>query len=86
MIQIRLSADSMEELAAAKKRMQGLFTVYRLKGSEEPKNGHYKAYLVADVNSGRGPRERREQRRKPERTTRSHGEARGNREENACDT
>lgn len=86
MIQIRLSADSMEELAAAKKRMQGLFTVYRLKGSDEPKNGHYKAYLVASVNSGRSPRERREQRRKPERTTRSHGEARGNREENACDT
>lgn len=49
MIQIRLSADSMEELAAAKKRMQGLFTVYRLKGSDEPKNGHYKAYLTAEL-------------------------------------
>ena len=66
MIQIRLSADSMEELAAAKKRVQGLFTVCRLKGSEEPKNGHYKAYLVASVNSGGSPREHREQRRKPE--------------------
>ena len=59
MIPIRISADSMEELAAAKKRMQGLFTVYRLKGSDEPKNGRYKAYLVAGLNTGGSPREQR---------------------------
>lgn len=86
MIQIRISAVSKEELTAAKKRMQELFTVYRLKGSEEPKNGYYKAYLVANVNSGGSPREHQEQRRKPERTTGSQEEARGNRKKNACDT
>lgn len=38
MIQIRISADSMEELAEAKQRLKGLFAIYpseRLQGAEK---------------------------------------------------
>ena len=49
LIKIRLSAASMDALGGAMKRRLGVFTVYRLKGSDEPKNGHYKAYLTAEL-------------------------------------
>ena len=59
MIQIRISADSMEELSEAKQRLKGLFTIYRLRGSGEAKNGRYKVYLVAGLNNEGSPKEQR---------------------------
>lgn len=59
MIQIRLSADSREELKAARLTIHGQFAIYRLKESKEPTGGRYRAYLLATVNNGGSPNEQR---------------------------